>query len=314
MRSGLVFNIQRYSIYDGPGIRTTVFLKGCPLNCLWCHNPEGILPSRQIIVFESRCVSCGKCVEICPTLQEKPRSRQNYVGRERGKVRPISVLKVSECRLCGDCVEVCPSRARQFTGVEYGARELVQEVLKDRMFFEESNGGVTFSGGEPLAQPEFLIEVLKLLKREGIHTAVDTCGYAPQEVVRDVAKETDLFLFDIKLMSPELHRIYTGVTNELILENLALLNKIHNNIWIRIPVITDVNTDQREITAMADFIRSARSARQINLLPYHKTGIAKGKRINIDSNPLEFDTPSDEILERIKNILSKTNLPVKVGG
>ncbi|MGB9603651.1 MAG: glycyl-radical enzyme activating protein, partial [Limisphaerales bacterium] len=222
--------------------------------------------------------------------------------------------KVSECRLCGDCVEVCPSRARQFTGVEYGARELVQEVLKDRMFFEESNGGVTFSGGEPLAQPEFLIEVLKLLKREGIHTAVDTCGYAPQEVVRDVAKETDLFLFDIKLMSPELHRIYTGVTNELILENLALLNKIHNNIWIRIPVITDVNTDQREITAMADFIRSARSARQINLLPYHKTGIAKGKRINIDSNQLEFDTPSDEILERIKNILSKTNLPVKVGG
>ncbi|MGC8744420.1 MAG: glycyl-radical enzyme activating protein [Verrucomicrobiia bacterium] len=314
MANGLVFNIQRYSIHDGPGIRTTLFLKGCPLNCLWCHNPEGISPRRQIVVIETRCISCGRCVEVCPVEEEKQTVCRNGVDIKGADIKTTVEQVSDECKLCGKCVDECPGGARQFIGVEYSPRQLIKEILKDRMFFEESNGGVTFSGGEPLAQPEFLIESLKLLKEQGIHTAVDTCGFAPQEFLKEAAKETDLFLFDIKFISPELHKIYTGERNELIIENLTLLGKIHNNIWIRIPVIQDVNTDEQEISAIAGFIRSLRSVRQINLLPYHKTGVAKGKRVNRNAKPVEFETPSDTVIKKLKDILSTTNLPVKIGG
>jgi len=251
---------------------------------------------------------------VCPVEEQKQTLCRNGFDVKSNAIKTIVEQVSDECKLCGKCVDECPGGARQFVGVEFSPRQLIQEILKDRMFFEESNGGVTFSGGEPLAQPEFLIESLKLLKEQGIHTAVDTCGFAPPEFLIEAAKETDLFLFDIKFISPELHRIYTGERNELIIENLTLLGKIHNNIWIRIPVIQDVNTDEREISAIAGFIKSLRSVRQINLLPYHKNGVAKGKRINRNAKPVEFETPSDAVITRLKDILSTANLPVIIGG
>lgn len=308
--SGLVFNIQRYSVHDGPGIRTTVFLKGCPLKCVWCHNPEGINPGREIIVIETRCIGCGKCIEVCPVCAE------NAKKTDRSKVVKSLLIPrhVDGCRLCGECVKVCPTEARMIAGKEYTSAELANELLKDRMFFEESNGGVTFSGGEPLTQPEFVMETVSNLKKQEIHVAIDTCGFAPHSVVKEIAEHADLFLFDLKFISPGKHRKYTGVNNELIIENLAILNEKRKEIWIRIPVIPGVNTGDGEIKAIIKFLKPLNSIRQINLLPYHNTGTHKAQRISGHASFSEFEVPTPEQLELIKSRLSSLNIPIKIGG
>ncbi len=302
MSCGLVFNIQRFCINDGPGIRTTIFLKGCPLNCAWCHNPEGIATNPEVITVENRCILCGRCMEICP---DKP-------VEKCGARKSLKILE--KClKVCGQCAQICPAQARQIVGKYYNETELTNEILKDRVFFEEE-GGVTFSGGEPLRQTEFLIAVIEKLKKYEIHIAIDTCGFADPDALRTIAKLADLFLYDLKFISGEKHKIYTGVTNELIIENLILLNNIHRNIWLRIPLIGGVNTDDYEIGAITRFIKPLKSIRQINLLPYHKTGIQKAKRIKDNLRIKEFISPSNQELNRIKSILSGSGLTVKIGG
>jgi pyruvate formate lyase activating enzyme len=287
MESGLVANIQKYSIQDGPGIRTTVFLKGCPLRCWWCHNLESLSGQPEIIVFESRCIGCGNCRQACPTGAADPATK----GDEGGKV---------SCTLCGACVLACPTGARQLVGKQMTAMAVVTEVLKDRLFYEDSGGGVTFSGGEPLAQPLFLKELLEVCHARGIHTTVDTCGYATREHLLSVAPLTDLFLYDLKIMDDARHHHYTSVSNIPILENLTALGKIHNNIWLRMPVIPGINDDDENLEALGRFAASIPAVRQVNLLPYHKTGIVKFKRLRQTYRLEDVTDPSPEDMEKAR--------------
>lgn len=298
---GLVFNIQKYSVHDGPGIRTTVFLKGCPLHCPWCHNPEGIARNRELIVFESRCIGCGQCRLAC-------RYGASIPGQ--GPLPP----KSENCELCGACVEACPTEGRQIVGQELSVSQVLETVLQDRVFYEDSGGGVTFSGGEPLSQPDFLRELLKASSAAGLRTAVDTCGLAATEDLLSVAPLTDLFLYDLKFMNDAKHRRYTGVSNDLILANLRRLGQVHPRIWIRIPIIPGINDSLSELDATARFAATIPGARQVNLLPFHRTGLPKGPRIGRESTLADLQPPSAESMDRAAQIFTRYGLAVKTGG
>lgn len=266
MISGLVFHIQRYSIHDGPGIRTTVFLKGCPLTCWWCHNPEGRLPQPEVAVIGSRCIGCGGCWRVCP--------------QRACNGHPAAAPAIAEnCTRCGRCVAECPTGARQMVGRRLAPGEVVDEVLRDRVFFEQSGGGVTFSGGEPLAQPQFLLAALAECRKHGLHTAVDTSGYAPWDDLAAAASVTDLFLFDMKVIDDRRHLLWTGVSNRSLLDNLRRLDQIHPCIWIRIPLIAGHNDDAENLEQTARFVARLQHVRQVSLLPYHRLGRQKASRI-----------------------------------
>jgi pyruvate formate lyase activating enzyme len=264
MDRGLVLNIQRYSLHDGPGIRTTVFLKGCPLTCYWCHNPESRLATSEVRVIEARCVRCGECVDVCPVQVAAP-----------GELPPEG------CTRCGACVEACPPGARQLLGQEMTVGEVVHQVLRDRTFHDQSGGGVTLSGGEPLQQAAFVERLLTELHERSVHTAVDTSGFAPPQVLKRLASLVDLFLYDIKGVDDRLHRLHTGVSNQLILSNLQTLGEVHGNIWIRIPLIPGLNLDAEQLGATARLVATMPGVRQVNLLPYHRLGTSKlGKKVH----------------------------------
>jgi pyruvate formate lyase activating enzyme len=271
MESGLIFNTQRYSIHDGPGIRTTVFLKGCPLRCSWCHNPEGIYPEPEVVVIESRCMHCGQCRQVCPQVK-----MSGNASASDQRMR---------CVRCGECVKVCPSEARQMVGRQMNVQEVMAEVLLDRVFYEESAGGATFSGGEPFMQPRFLRSLLEACRAEGIHTAVDTSGYVAKEDLLSAAPQVDLFLYDLKIMDDERHRQWTGVSNAVILENLSALGIVHRNIWIRMPLIPGFNDDPEQMEAVARFAASVPGVCQVNLLPYHATAAHKWKSLGTSNKP-----------------------------
>jgi pyruvate formate lyase activating enzyme len=268
MQTGLVFNVQRFSVHDGPGVRTTVFMKGCPLCCAWCHNPESQSPAPEFVRLRHLCMTCGRCTES---------ELDNPVVSDRDE----------------DDVEACPTGALQGVGERVAPADLVTTLLRDRIFFDESGGGVTISGGEPLVQAAFVTEVLRRLRAEGVHTALDTCGFGRWPDLRDAAAHASLVLYDLKLMDPARHKSATGVSNDIILDNLRALAGVHPAIWIRIPVIPGVNDDDGNIEAAADFVRSVPGLRQVDLLPYHPTGEAKFARLGLEY-ALHGTTPPDQ--------------------
>ncbi len=241
MTQGLVFDIKKYSIHDGPGIRTTVFFKGCPLSCWWCHNPESQSSQREVILHDNRCIRCGACVDACP---------HHAIAWIDGE--PITDRAV--CERCGTCLGECYSEARQIVGREMTVEQVMAEIAPDTAFYDESHGGVTFSGGEPLLQRDFLLALLQACQARELHTAVDTSGFASWDTVDQIRPFTDLFLYDLKLIDDERHREFTGVTNQPILRNLQDLSALGHSIVIRIPIVPGLNDDDESIRQMADFI------------------------------------------------------------
>ena len=290
MQTGLVFNVQRFSVHDGPGVRTTVFMKGCPLCCDWCHNPESQSPSPEFVRLRHLCMSCGRCTED-----------------------ELDTPVVSDDRNEAD-VEACPTGALQGVGEHVQSGELLKRLLRDRIFFDDSGGGVTISGGEPLTQAAFVTDVLRLLRAEGVHTALDTCGFGRWPDLRDAAEHASLVLYDLKLIDPVRHKAATGVSNEIILDNLRVLAGVHPAIWIRVPIIPGVNDDQANMEATADFVHSVPGIRQVDLLPYHPTGEAKFARLGIDY-ALRGTTPPDQRrLDALAAMFRARGLVTTIGG
>jgi pyruvate formate lyase activating enzyme len=297
--TAVVFNIMRFSTQDGPGIRTTVFFKGCPLSCWWCHNPESQRLQPELLYLEERCRHCGDCVTACP---------QHAIEQVDGAVRTSGL-----CRRCGQCTEACQAEARQIAGRRLTVGELVAEVEKDLVFFEESGGGVTLSGGEPLAQPRFVSALLAACRDRGIPTALDTCGYAPSSVFLNVALAADLVLYDLKLMDPATHKQYTGVSNRRILGNLEELVARGRPVTVRIPVMPGINDTEDEISQFARYLAEL-PARQVELLPYHHIGAGKYKRLGLTYRLEDAPQPTAADLARFRDALVRAGLNVRVRG
>ncbi len=293
----LIFNIQRFSTKDGPGIRTTVFFKGCNVNCLWCHNPESI-EGIPVLRFEYRCcVNCGRCADVCQT-------GATYVDRGKRFYNP------DKCTLCGDCTEVCGAHALEIIGKNYTVQELYNLLLKDEDFYKESGGGITFSGGEPLLQQEFLIGMLKRLKKSGIHTAIDTALNVDWEQIESVLPWTDLILLDIKGMEPKLHLKNTGVGPALIHQNAEKLAAENNEIIVRLPLVRGVNDSIEELTAAAEFIKDWPQLCGVELLPYHSLGAEKSYEYASLKVQEKFDAPSKEHISAVKNLFKERGIKI----
>jgi pyruvate formate lyase activating enzyme len=299
---GTIFDIKRYAIHDGPGIRTTVFLKGCSLRCKWCQNPEGQETNPEILLRSSRCTGdCNECVSVCP---------QDAVSKDGNSVQ----IDKAKCDLCAKCEDVCVYEALQVVGREVTVQEVMDEIEKDKIFFDESGGGITFSGGEPLVQLDFLEALIRKIRKKNIHVTLDTSGYISFEDLDRISDKVDLFLYDLKIMDDEKHEKYTGVSNKLILENLRRLAEQGKSVIVRIPLISGINDDNRSIHMFVDYLQGLKSIKQINLLSYHRGGSEKHKRLRKERSPRTFQTPSDERIEKIKKILSDAGFSVKAGG
>ena len=288
MSTPLIFNIQKYSIHDGEGIRDTVFFKGCPIACQWCHNPESQSYHPDLMYYQDRCTGCGACIRACPN------KAVSY--REDHKVVTDRTL----CNVCGTCTDYCVFNAREVAGKEYEIDELVRILDKDRMFYEQSGGGVTLSGGEVLAQDiDYVEELTRRLYERGYSVDIDTCGEVPYEHIKRVLPYVDTFLYDIKLLDPELHKKYTGVDNRLILENLKKLSADGGKINIRLPLITGVNATDEYIQEVIDFLHDNQiSVYRVNLLKYHDTGRGKYAKLEREYDNGEMAVPDQEWLDR----------------
>jgi pyruvate formate lyase activating enzyme len=296
--TGIVFDIQRFSIHDGPGIRTTVFLKGCPLRCAWCSNPESQELSPTLLVRESSCRRSGACAKVCP---------EGAIALVDGEGRKIDWAR---CNHCLECVEACIYGSLNACGREMRVEAVVAEVVRDRPFYETSNGGVTISGGEALSQPEFLLALLGALKDEALHTVLDTSGFAPRETFEAVLPLVDLLLYDVKHLDEEEHRRTTGVCNELILENLRRASK-STPIWLRVPLISGFNDSEehiREVTALAKEV----GAERISLLPYHEGGASKCRQIG---RPYAFEegrAPDAERVSVLRELIERVGVVASI--
>jgi pyruvate formate lyase activating enzyme len=297
---GRIFNIQRFSTHDGPNIRTTVFLKGCPLKCMWCHNPESIKKFKEIMWNKEKCRYCMKCVEIC----------------KKGAINlkdDILITDYELCNHCGECELYCSYSARQLVGKDYTKDELIKEILKDKIIFEESGGGVTFSGGEPLLQIYFLEEVMKELKKEKIHLAIDTCGYVNFEKIEKIIDYTDLFLYDLKMSNDIKHKYYTGVSNNLIIENLIRLSNRNVEINLRLPIIGGVNSLDDDIDGILEILKKTK-IKNISILPYHNISKNKYNKLSLKYNEEMFFVPKEKEIIKIKNDFQKEGYNVQIGG
>ena len=284
--TGIVFDIRRFSIHDGPGIRTTVFLKGCPLRCGWCHNPEGLSAAPEVVWRGDRCVRCGACVAACPEAALRWEDA-------------VPALDATRCTLCGACSDVCYADARDVLGRTMTVDAVIAVAERDRVFYKESRGGVTFSGGEPLAQPAFLADLLAGCRARGLHTVLDTCGEGSWEAVDRIRGNVDLFLYDLKLIDDTRHRRATGVSNARILENLAAIVAHGHAVVVRVPLICGVNDDDANIGATAALAAELGIAR-IVVLPFHRLGAAKYSRLG-RPYPLSDAAPPSE--ERVTEVL-----------
>ncbi|POP46274.1 glycyl-radical enzyme activating protein [Superficieibacter electus] len=296
---GVLFNIQRYSLHDGPGIRTIPFFKGCPLACKWCSNPESQRPQPELIYKKNDCIRCGKCIEVCPQNALSP-DNPYFVDRER-------------CVQCGECTKVCPTQALEMKGKRMTVNEVIRELQKEENLFRRSGGGVTLSGGEPLAQPEFARELLKACKAKGWHTAIETTGFTTKEVVEDVFPWIDLALTDIKAINPTVHEQNTGVNNSRILENLLRISFI-TKVIVRIPLVPGVNDNEEEIRSIAEFAKLMSGVDTIHLLPYHTFG--ENKYTLLGRIYPMGDTPSlaENKIEKLKKIIESMGFHCHIGG
>jgi pyruvate formate lyase activating enzyme len=299
--SGIIFDIKKFSIHDGPGIRTTIFLKGCPLHCSWCHNPEGISPLKEIQFWVKRCIGCHECIEACE-LQAL-----SFVDG-----MPVRDLKL--CQGCGACAEVCPTEATELIGRTMTLSEVMVEIEKDVIYYDQSGGGVTFSGGEPLFQIEFLASLLEICKDRGIHTAVDTSGFVQFGALETILPLVDLFLYDIKMINEKRHIQYTGVPNHTILNNLNALSKLGADIVIRIPIIPGINDTIKGIQEIGEFLSSLERIHPVNILPYHRAAIDKYNRMNGTYLLRDIQPPSTEHMESIAEQIERFGLTVSIGG
>lgn len=298
MKSGIVFNIQKFSVNDGPGIRTTVFLKGCPLKCIWCHNPESQSIKREIMYNAAKCVNCHLCESKCNSGAHLFEDGVHLYLRDK-------------CTACGEC-SVCLSGALEIVGEEKSVDEVISEVLKDKVFYENSGGGMTLSGGEPMYQFEFAKALLEKARENSIHTAIETCGFAPSEHYKEILPLVDLFLFDYKESSPEKHREFTGVSNELILENLKLISSLGGKIVLRCPIIPGCNDTEAHLSAIADISNSVDGIIEINVEPYHPLGMNKSKMLGRDYALENLGFPDEKDVKGwMEFISSKTEKTVK---
>ncbi len=300
----------RFALHDGPGIRTTVFLKGCPLRCWWCHNPESQSAQPEVVYFAERCIHCGECVRACPpgalTLIESGSADAALQGGQL-------VLEAGLCDRCGECVKACPAGARQLAGRRMSVAEVMGELLKDQVFFDQSGGGVTISGGEPLLQAEFVEELLAGCRARRLRTALDTCGLAHPSVLERIRPQVDLFLYDLKLMDGEAHRRYPGANNDLILRNLALLAEAGSEVIVRMPVIPRVNDGEDNLDRLAGFM-TAHGLRDIDLLPYHRIASDKYRRLHLPWRMDGVEPPTPEQVELLAARLRGAGLRVRIGG
>lgn len=303
-RKALIFNVQKYNMYDGPGIRTLVFFKGCPLRCKWCANPEGLEKKYQVLYKRNSCIDCGACVSVCPVgIHSISKEHKHEVNRS------------IECIGCRKCQEVCTQAALSIVGEVKTISELMEIIEQDREFYTVSGGGVTLGGGEVTMQSEFAANLLMVCKQEGINTAIETCGYAKKEAILQIAEFTDLFLYDIKHIDPERHYKLTGVHNERILENLKELLHRRYNVKIRMPILKGINDSQEEIEKVIEFLmpfRDYKNFKGIDLLPYHKLGVNKYTQLEKEY-PIEGDPSlTEEDLDRIEGWIKKYEFPVTV--
>ena len=301
-----VFNVQTYSIHDGPGIRVTVFIKGCPLRCLWCANPESNLASPQLMTYASKCTGCGACVAVCPRQAIRLEAAE-------GKVRAVTDRE--KCVDCGACEAVCPHGAREIAGKPQTVGEVLEQVLRDKLFMDASGGGMTLSGGECLMHPDFSEALLRAAKAQGLHTAVESCCFASREVVDRVFRYVDLGLLDIKHMDPERHKALTGVSNERILENIKhVYHDLRVPVVVRVPTIPGCNDSDENIAATARFVAEELGREvQVHLLPYHRLGESKNESLGRKMD-LSVEVPSEEHMQRLKALVESFGLQAQIGG
>lgn len=311
--TGKTYDIQGFSVQDGPGIRTTVFLKGCPLRCPWCHSPESQAFHTELNWMSIRCLGldeCGKCLDVCPNGAI---ARGPYKKNAKDEDIAYPDVDKSKCDDCGACAKACKADALYMCGTDYTVDEIIHRLLRDKPFYEESGGGVTVSGGECLSQPEFTLELLKRSKENGIHTAVDTTGFIKWEIIEKVLPYTDLFLYDLKCMDSALHKQVIGVPNELILENAKKIAQAGGRFWIRIPVITMLNDSKEHFDLYCDFLSEIKDSIDIvQLLPYHKMGISKHDRLMKKKKIFVVEPPSDALMEEHKARLEACGLKVRI--
>ncbi len=296
-----IFAIKRYALHDGPNIRTTIFFKGCPLSCNWCHNPEGIDFNINIITLNDRCVGCEECIATCV---HKALQRTNTGVRRDDRL----------CTLCQSCVETCPALAHEPTGWQMTTEQLLREIQKDVPFYDQSGGGVTISGGEPLSQPEGLLALLQGCAALGIHRTIDSSAFAPTATLLRIARYTDLFLIDLKHMDTRLHRQYTGVANDLILHNLQKLAEIGRPARVRIPLIPGVNDDEINIRETGAFVARCKNVQGIDVLPYHPSATAKYKKLGLKYKGMLFTAPTQDKLNTTVDLLKNYLSDVRIGG